>query len=84
MNNLGRERDWRSFRQQAMVDPDAAEKGRLLAAHQIANDPEARKRVEDEFGVAACAAQWPEAYRYTGRFGGVARVLDSFRDSIPW
>ncbi len=71
--------DWHKYRQLRVTDPDAAERGRLTAAHTIASDPEARKRVEDAFGVAFCAAQYPEAYR-----SGFGRFLDRMKASIGW
>lgn len=79
-----RHREWEHFRNLRRAFPDEAERGRLLAAHQIATDPEARKRVEDTFGVELARQQYPEAYRYTGRFGGIVRALDRVRDAIPW
>lgn len=77
-------RHWDSYRQMAMGDPDAAERGRLMAAHKIATDPEARARVEQMFGVEYCMANYPEAYRNTGRFSGVVQFLERLRKSIPW
>ena len=77
-------RDWNKYRQIRAGDPDAAEKGRLMAAHQIAADPEARARVEATFGIEACMAQYPEAYQNTGRFSGVYRFLERVRTAIPW
>ena len=49
-------------------DQVAAEKGRLLAAKAIAENPDQRKRVEDVLGVSYCKLRWPEAYRPTGEF----------------
>ena len=60
------------------ADPVAAEKGRLVAANFISNDPEARKRVEDAYGVEFCKQMYPEAYRT-----GFLRMLDKVRDSLP-
>ena len=65
------------------VDPEAAERGRLLAAHQMLNDPETQKRVEDAFGVDYCRQMYPEVYRDTGR-SGLAKVMDTFRNITPW
>ena len=78
--------DWIQYKLAREVNPDAAERGRLLAAHQIATDPEARKRVEDTFGVAMCAAMYPEVYRQTSpqKPSGVVRFLDRVRAAIPW
>jgi hypothetical protein len=41
----------------------AEERGRLIAAAKIAEDPEARKRVEDAYGVEYCRNRYPEAYQ---------------------
>lgn len=60
-------------------DPDAAERGRLLAAQKIASEPETRKRMEDHFGFAFCRVQYPEAYR-----SGWSRLLDRVRTLTPW
>ena len=78
-------RHWMRFRQMAVVDPEATEKGRLLAAHEVATNPEARARVEAAFGIEVCKLHYPEAYRNTrGLFSGVVRVLDAVRERIPW
>lgn len=76
--------EWDSYRRNALFDPDAAERGRLLAAHQIATDPESRKRVEDAFGVENVKRMYPEAYRHVGRLSGIVRFLDRIRAAIPW
>ena len=76
-------RDWGTFRLLRAVDPDAAERGRLLTAHLMASDVSARKRGEDAFGVDFCRKQYPEAYRWIGR-AGIARVLDTVRKLTPW
>ena len=55
----------------AIDDEVAAERGRLLAAQAIANNPDQKKRVEDTYGVAYCQRRWPEAYR-----GRVGRFFD--------
>lgn len=47
----------------AWDDDVAKERGRLLAAHAIANNREQRLRVEDAFGLAYCMRRWPEAYQ---------------------
>ncbi len=78
-------RAWEQYRSLRAQDPDAAERGRLLAAHAIATDPEARKRVEDMVGVEAAAKLYPEAYQKTNRlFSGVVNLLDRVREAIPW
>jgi hypothetical protein len=43
-------------------DEVAIEKGRLLAAQNLARDPDARKRCEEKFGLEFCKRQWPEVY----------------------
>lgn len=75
--------DWDRYRSMRVIDPDAAERGRLLAAHQMMNDPEARGRVEDVFGIEYCRQMYPEVYRDTGR-PGLAKVMDRFRNITPW
>lgn len=75
-------RDWGMYRALRAGDPDAAERGRLLTAHLMASDPEARKRGEAKFGVEFCRKQYPEAYRSIGR-AGIARVLDAVRKLVP-
>lgn len=75
--------EWRKFRGLADAMPDAAERGRLLAAHEMATNPEARKRVEEAYGVAVAMQQYPEAYRNIGR-SGIGRFLDRVRSAIPW
>jgi hypothetical protein len=77
-------RDWQKYRDLAQAMPTAAEKGRLVAAQEIATNPEARKRVEDALGVAACAQMYPECYRDTRRFSGIVRFMDTVRSKIPW
>lgn len=44
-------------------DDIAKERGRLIAAHAIANNADQRKRVEDAFGLQYCMMRWPEAYQ---------------------
>lgn len=77
-------REWDQYRGLRAADPEAAEKGRLLAAHQIANDPEARARVEAAIGPEVAAKMYPEAYQNTHAFTGVAKFLDRLRQAIPW
>lgn len=62
---------WGEYRHMRVMDPDAAERGRLLTAHGMAVDPEGRKRVEDAIGVQACMQMYPEAYK-----SGWGRFLD--------
>ncbi len=70
---------WAQYKVLRAMDGDAAEKGRLTAAHSIASDPEARRRVEDAFGVEFCVKMYPEAYR-----SGFSRFLDRVRDAVRW
>ena len=85
-------RDWNKFlglrtrtaafeRGRTVTGEEMSERGRLLAAQEIANNPEARKRVEDAYGVEFAKAQYPEAYRNTGQTG-IARILDAFRKLV--
>jgi hypothetical protein len=43
-------------------DNIAAEKGRLMAAQNLARDPEQRKRFEETFGLAYAKHRYPEVY----------------------
>lgn len=64
---------WKRFRQRNsdifaergrfVTGADLAERGRMMAAREVANDPESRKRVEDAYGVAQCRLMYPEAYQ---------------------
>jgi hypothetical protein len=67
------------YRQMREAYPVAAERGRLMTAHLMASDPEARKRGEDAFGVDFCRNMYPEAYR-----SGFGRALDRLRALTPW
>lgn len=40
----------------------AAERGRLMAAQVMANDPVQRMIVEEQFGIEYCKQRYPEAY----------------------
>ena len=44
-------------------DAMAAERGRLLAAQAMANNPEQKKTVEAVYGVEYCKRRYPEAYQ---------------------
>lgn len=70
--------DWDTFKKLKLIHPDEAEKGRLYAASIIAQDPEARKRVEDGYGLEFCKRMYPEAYQ-----GGFSRFLDKIKSLIP-
>ena len=71
--------DWDNYRVASQAFPEAAERGRLLAAALIADDPIARKRVEDAYGVEFCRANYPEAYK-----AGFTRMMDRFRSGLRW
>ena len=73
------QRDWARYRRDAAIYPDAAELGRLIAAHEMAENPEAKRRVEQVYGVEFCRIEFPEAYR-----SGFARMLERVRRAIPW
>lgn len=75
--------DWHKYRAHRAADPDAAERGRLMTAHGMANDAEGRKRVEDAIGIPAAMAMYPECYRQTGR-SGLAGMIDRFRARVNW
>jgi len=51
----------------------AMERGRQMAARKVAEDPEARRRVEDAYGVEYCRRRYPEAYR-----GNLVRVVEKY------
>ena len=59
-------------------DVMAAERGRLLAAQAIANNPEQRKTVEAVYGVDYCKRRYPEAYQSTLK-SGIGRLLDNMK-----
>lgn len=71
--------DWAQYRVQKQAFPEAAERGRLLAASRIAGDPDVRKRMEDAYGVDFCKGMYPEAYRT-----GFIKLLDRVKDALPW
>jgi hypothetical protein len=75
---------WFTYRGLREQHPDAAERGRLMTAHGMAEDPDGRKRMEDMFGVDFCRLNYPEAYANTGRVRGVAKMLDLVRRLTPW
>lgn len=83
MNPSSRKDGWVKYRMLSFADPDAAERGRLLTAQLISNDPEARSRIEDGFGVEFCRQMYPEAYRNIAR-PGIAGILDRVRNLTPW
>jgi hypothetical protein len=69
---------WEDYRVLRAADPVAAEKGRLLAANMISNDADARKRMEDRYGIEFCRNMYPEAYR-----AGYLKLLDKVRQALP-
>lgn len=71
--------DWANYRLQKQAFPEAAERGRLLAAMRIAEDPDSRKRVEEAYGVDFCKQMYPEAYRT-----GFTKLLDRVKIALPW
>lgn len=77
---IERSLDWGRHREATLRDPDAAESGRLVTAHALANDPEGRKRMEETYGGAFCRSRYPEAYKAEG----LVRWFDKFRLKVPW
>jgi hypothetical protein len=59
-------------------DTVARERGRLLAAQAMANNPEQKRVVEDTFGVQYCRNRYPEAY-YSTLKTGIGRLLDNMK-----
>ena len=59
-------------------DAMAAERGRLLAAQAMANNPEQKKTVEAVYGVDYCKRRYPEAYQSTLKTG-IGRLLDNMK-----
>ena len=59
-------------------DAMAAERGRLLAAQAIANNPEQRKTVEAVYGVDYCKRRYPEVYQATLR-SGIGKLFDRMK-----
>jgi hypothetical protein len=55
-------------------DAVAAERGRLMAARAIAENPEQRAAVERACGIEYCKRTYPEAYR-----SGFRNLLDHFK-----
>lgn len=71
--------EWERYAANRAAFPEAAERGRLLAAARMADDAEARKRVEDAYGVDFCRQMYPEAYKK-----GAIRLIDKVWKLIPW
>lgn len=71
--------DWNLYRQMKAVYPEAAERGRLLAASRMADDPEARKRVENAYGIEFCRKMYPEVYK-----SGFIKLLNKVWKLLPW
>lgn len=57
-------------------DDVAREKGRLLAAQAMMRDPDARRRVEEVYGLEYSRRRYPEVYAAPSRFG---RILDRLK-----
>lgn len=72
-------KDWTDYRLKKAAFPEAAERGRLLAATRMADDLEARKRVEDAYGAEFCRKMYPEAYQ-----SGHVSLIRRLWDAIPW
>lgn len=75
--------EWSKYQSLRERFPVEAEKGRLVAAHMMANDAEARRRVENEFGLEFCRAMYPEVYE-NGVRSTFGKLLDTARNLIPW
>ena len=59
-------------------DAVAAERGRLLAAQAMANNPEQKKTVEAVYGVDYCKRRYPEAYQSTLKTG-IGHLFDRMK-----
>jgi hypothetical protein len=59
-------------------DALAAERGRLLAAQAMANNPEQRKNVEVRYGLKYCKLTYPEVYQTTLRTG-IGNLFDRWK-----
>ena len=59
-------------------DTLAAERGRLLAAQAMVNNPEQKKVVEATYGEQFCRNRYPEAY-YSTRKTGIGRLFDNMK-----
>lgn len=59
-------------------DTIARERGRLLAAQAMSNNPEQKRVVEATFGIAYCKSRYPEAYQSTLR-SGIGRLFDNMK-----
>lgn len=71
--------EWEKFRQNKQAYPEAAERGRLLAASLISESLETRKRMEARFGIEFCMKMYPECYK-----SGFGNLLDKIRRWIPF
>ena len=59
-------------------DTLAAERGRLLAAQAMVNNPEQKKTVEAVYGVDYCKRRYPEVYQTTMR-SGIGKLFDRMK-----
>lgn len=57
----------------------AVRKAELLAAREMANNPETMKRVVDAYGLEYCKERFPEAFMKPSRIG---RLLDRIKFSL--
>ena len=71
--------DWTQYRVMKQAFPEAAERGRLLAASRIADDADVRKRMEDRYTVDVCKQMYPEAYE-----AGHMSLIDRIKASFGW
>ena len=59
-------------------DAVAMERGRLLAAQAMANNPEQKKTVEAVYGVEYCKRRYPEVYQATLQ-SGIGKLFDRMK-----
>ena len=59
-------------------DTMARERGRLLAAQAMVNNPEQKKTVEAVYGVDYCKRRYPEVYQTTLR-NGIGKLFDRMK-----
>lgn len=67
-----------------VTGPVLAERGRVAAAHELANNPAKRKEIEEAFGVEICRQMYPEVYRNIGSRTGFASAFDKVRSLLRW
>ena len=59
-------------------DAVAAERGRLLAAQAMVNNPEQKKTVEAVYSKEYCMRRYPEAYANPQK-SGIGKLFDNMR-----